>query len=175
MFKKILIINPPAFSPKPYIEEEYIFMAPYVLASNLRCQHIDCQIYNFIEEKTELCGYENDRIERIAKCGNFTNELISKPVRYIGKHEKFYIEYLKAYKPNEVWISSFFTYNWQATKFVADLTREFNPLIKIKIGGIYPTLCYKHAKEKLRVSVLIMKMAIKGFCTCILGLCPGHL
>lgn len=147
--KRILVVNPPAFTPKPYIEREAVFMGPYVLASNLCQNGYDCRVFDFITEKSYLDGWENNRIERTAKCGNYKNEFISKHVYYLGKNEKFYIDYLKAYKPNEVYISSNFTYNWQATQFVAQLTREFNPLIKISIGGIYVNLCLEHAKNNI--------------------------
>ena len=149
--KKILIVNPPVFTPKPYYESDLISMAPYVLASHLKHQGRECHVFDFIEDRSRLCGHQNDRTHRVAQCGNFKDELISKPIRYVGRHEKFYIEYLKGYNPTEVWISSLFTYNWEASKFVTDLTRNFNKDIYIKLGGVYASLCCEHAKNNIDI------------------------
>ena len=151
MSKRILVVNPPSFAIKPIAESEMIFAAPYAIASDLKSRGIDCQLFDFIEEKPDLDGHDSNRIDGVQRCGNFENELISKHVYYVGKNPKHYINFLKAYHPDEVWISVLFTYNWQAARLVADLTREFNPLIKIRLGGAYATLCTDHAKQNVGV------------------------
>jgi len=124
-------------------------MAPYVTASYLKRAGEDCQIYDFVNDELTFNGWTDIRIEDVGRCGNFENEHISKRIYYIGRHEKFYIQYLSVYKPTEVWISCLFTYNWKAAKFVADLTRQYDPNIKIKIGGVYATLCPDHARQNI--------------------------
>lgn len=157
MKSRILVVNPPSYAVRPIVEQEYIYMAPYVLASDLKAKGVECQVFDFIAEKLELNGWgDNLRIDRVEKCGNFDNEFISKHVYFVGKRERNYVDYLKAYKPNEVWISVLYTYNWQAAQFVAGITREFNPLIKIRVGGTYVTLCPEHAKANIDADEFII-------------------
>ena len=147
MSKKILIVNPPVFTPKPWNNVENGSMAPYVLESFLKANGEEVALFDFLTERRELDGWEDVRVERVAKVGNYDEEHLSKRVYYAGVNERHYIDYLKAYKPDEIWISCLFTFYWQGVKLVYDITKDFNPLIKIRLGGNYPTLCPDHARE----------------------------
>lgn len=149
MSKRILVVNPPSFVVKPIVEAELIYTAPYAIASSLKQQGVDCQVFDFVEEKPKFNGHNHNRIDGVLRCGNFDNELISKHVYYVGKDPQHYLNFLKAYRPDEVWISVLFTYNWKAAKLVADLTKEFNDLITIRLGGVYATLCQDHARDNI--------------------------
>jgi radical SAM superfamily enzyme YgiQ (UPF0313 family) len=146
MREKILVVNPPVLSPRPLPAMEGL-MGPYVLTSYLREKGKDAEIFDFIQEPRRLDGFEDVRVSSVKRCGNFEEERLSKRIYQIGLSEEKYINFLRAYKPNEVWISCLFTFYWQGAKIVYDLTREFNPLIKIKLGGAYPTLATEHAIE----------------------------
>lgn len=146
MREKILIVSPPIFSPKP-LHNAAGHMGVYVLATHLKKLGKEVQIYDFLSEKMELDGFTDDRIEGIQKCGNFENEQLSKRIYYIGSSEAKFTNFLRAYKPTNVWISCLFTFYWQGAKMVYDAVREFNPLIQIDIGGVYTQLCEKHAWE----------------------------
>jgi radical SAM superfamily enzyme YgiQ (UPF0313 family) len=122
-------------------------MGPYAFASELKSQGLDVAMFDFITERRGLDGWTNVRVERVAKVGNFEAERLSKRVYYIGANERHYIKYLKAYKPDTVLISCLFTFYWEGAKLVYDVTREFDPDIRIYVGGNYPTLCYEHARE----------------------------
>jgi len=147
MRKKILIINPPVFTPKPWNNVENGSMGPYVLTSFLKTKDEEVALFDFLTERRGLDGWEDVRVERVAKVGNYEEEHLSKRIYYAGVSERYYVDYLKAYKPDEVWISCLFTFYWQGAKLVYDVTKEFNPLIKIRLGGNYPTLCPDHAKD----------------------------
>lgn len=144
MRKKILIVNPPVFTPKPWNNVENGSMGPYVLASYLRAQGKEVALFDFLTERRGLDGWEDVRVERVAKVGNYEEEHLSKRIYYMGVNERHYIDYLKAYMPDDVWISCLFTFYWQGAKLVYDITREINPAVKISIGGNYPTLCPGH-------------------------------
>ena len=146
MRKKILIVSPPLFSPKP-LPNISGFMAAYVITSYLRSKGKEAEVYDFIQGGRRLDGFEDERIEGMQKCGNFECEHLSKRIYYVGNEEQKYINYLRAYRPNEVWISCLFTFYWQGAKLVYDITHDFNPLIKIKLGGAYPTLSREHAAQ----------------------------
>lgn len=149
MCKKILIVNPPVFTPKPWNNVENGSMGPYVLASVLKREGHDVRVFDFVSERRALDGWEDVRVERVAKVGNYEEEHLSKRIYYMGVNERRYIDYLKAYKPEEVMISCLFTFYWQGAKLVYDITRDFNPLIKVLIGGNYPALSPLHALKWL--------------------------
>jgi len=144
MRKKILVVNPPVLSPMPLAAMEGL-MGPYVLASRLRAEGRNADIFDFIQEPRQLDGFRDIRVEGVKKCGNFEEERFSKRIYYQGLSEEKYINFLKAYKPHEVRISALFTFYWQGAKIVYELTREFNSLIKIRLGGAYPLLTTEHA------------------------------
>ncbi|MDD5422982.1 MAG: radical SAM protein [Candidatus Omnitrophica bacterium] len=147
MHKKILIVNPPVFTPKPWNNVENGSMGSYVLASYLRASGEDVALFDFLTERRGLDGWEDVRVERVAKVGNYEEEHLQKCIYYVGASEGHYVDYLKAYKPDEVWISCLFTFYWEGAKRVYYATMEFNPFIKIKLGGNYSTLCSDHARK----------------------------
>ena len=146
MREKILVVNHPVLSPRPLPAMEGL-MGPYVLASYLRHKGMEVDVFDFIQEPRALDGFEDVRVTGVKECGNFEREHLSKRIYENGLPGEKYTNFLRAYKPNEVWISSLFTFYWQGAKIVYDLTKEFNPLVKIKLGGAYPTLATEHAIE----------------------------
>lgn len=54
------------------------------------------------------------------------------------------------YMPDEVWITSIMTYWWESTVDSIEMFKRLYPGIKIRIGGIYPTLAPEHLQYKLR-------------------------
>jgi len=154
--KKILIVNPPVFTPKPWNSVENGSMGPYVLASYLRANGEEVALFDFLTGRRGLDGWEDVKVERVARAGNYLEEHLQKRIYYAGASERHYIDYLKAYKPDEVWVSCLFTFYWEGVKFVYDATRDFNPLIKIKLGGNYPTLCPSHARENFPCADIVV-------------------
>ena len=153
--KKILVVNPPILSPKPFDRARFTALAPYLIVSHLRKTE-DCQIYDFVLDKPTLdCTGDGIRIVDTYPCGNFENESISKHIYRLGTSEKEYIEFLTKYDPTEVWISSLCTFNWKSVQRVAEITKTFNKSIEIVLGGVYPTLCYDHAKENIQADRIV--------------------
>jgi radical SAM superfamily enzyme YgiQ (UPF0313 family) len=54
------------------------------------------------------------------------------------------------YEPQEVWITSIMTYWWESTVDSVKMFKRVYPGVKVRIGGIYPTLAPEHLKNKLR-------------------------
>ena len=77
MREKILVVNPPVLSPRPLPAMEGL-MGPYVLASYLREEGKDTEVFDFIQEPRRLDGFEDVRVSGVKKCGNFEEERISK-------------------------------------------------------------------------------------------------
>jgi hypothetical protein len=149
MSKKILVVNPPIFTPKPWNNAECSPMGPYVLASGLKRQDIDCALFDFLTERRELDGWTDVRVESVAKVGNYEREHLLKRIYYMGVNERHYTEYLEAYDPDAVLISCLFTFYWQGAKLVYDLTKEYDPRITVFIGGNYPKLCWGHMTDHI--------------------------
>ena len=99
--KRILIVNPPVFTPKPWNSADCSPMGPYVLASGLRRREVDCALFDFLTERRDLDGWTDVRVESVAKVGNYEHEHLLKRIYYIGVNERRYIEYLHAYNPEE--------------------------------------------------------------------------
>lgn len=80
-------------------------------------------------------------------CGNYEEEHISKFQCYYGKPlQAIKNEMAKAPKPDEVWIGSGLTYHWETTAELSQIAQQMFPGTRVRVGGIYPTLCYDHAK-----------------------------
>lgn len=86
------------------------------------------------------------RVVRHAPCGNFASERRTKPVYHVGLTWGELEERLSlARSPDEVWISSIFTWSWQTTHRAVELVRKVHPRAHVRLGGIYPTLCPEKA------------------------------
>ena len=155
--KRILIVNPPLFVPKPH-PSSLMTRDPYILASNLKNRGKEVRVFDFVDDWPGLCDAYGivSRGFRNAQCGNFHNEGIMKQVWHLGRREEQYHDILKQYHPDLVYISNEFFYNWHAIKFVVNETKKINRKVKIVLGGVYATLCPEHAKENTGVDEVIV-------------------
>ena len=81
-------------------------------------------------------------------------------------------------KPEEVWIGGMFTYHNKPVKKIVNICREAVPGIKVRIGGIYPTLALEDAKESKADEIFSGKypgLREKGIDYEILGYNPGYM
>lgn len=82
------------------------------------------------------------------KCGNYEQDHVSKFQCYYGKPLTLIKnEMASAPKPDEVWIGSGLTYHWETTADAVHLAQAMFPGVRVRVGGIYPTLCYDHAQR----------------------------
>jgi len=161
--RKVLVVNPPVFTPKPWNSADCSPMGPYVMASGLRHKEMDCALFDFLMERRELDGWTDVRVESVAKVGNYEHERLLKRIYYIGVNERRYIEYLEAYDPDAVFISCLFTFYWQGAKLVYDLTKEFDPNITIFIGSNYPELCEDHKCDHMPDAAVLIGELVNKF------------
>lgn len=87
-------------------------------------------------------------IVRSATCGNNESEFtMTKALKYYGKpHAQIKSEMLKAPKPDEIWVGSGLTYHYETSWDLVQMAKEMFPGVRVRMGGIYPTLCPDHAK-----------------------------
>jgi radical SAM superfamily enzyme YgiQ (UPF0313 family) len=56
------------------------------------------------------------------------------------------------YRPVELWVTSVMTYWWESTRDVVAAAQRVFGDIRVRLGGIYPTLASWHAEKKLGLS-----------------------
>jgi len=80
------------------------------------------------------CGRPEDPVKKI-------QNYYGKPMRLIRN------EMAQATSPDEIWIGSGLTYHWQSTAELVEVARQMYPDVRVRIGGIYPSLCGDHARR----------------------------
>jgi radical SAM superfamily enzyme YgiQ (UPF0313 family) len=84
---------------------------------------------------------------------------------YVGADKRVFREYLASKKPDKIWISCGLTYTYKGAVEVIDICKEIYPDVEVVLGGIYPTLCYDHARENTRADTIV-KGDYVDFSTC---------
>jgi len=80
---------------------------------------------------------------------------ITKRIWHFGMQWEEIRQRMKAFEPpDEVWISSIMTYWWESTRDMVALVRSIFPRATILVGGLYPTLAPKHARDRLGADVI---------------------
>ena len=151
--RRVLLFNPPQYCVEDALRiwslayEANFPLAPLRFSSMLKASGVDVEfldafnVHPNTEASYRLLSGE-DRLVRRAPCGNDSREGVFKPVYHVGMLWEELAERLSRMKPpDEVWVSSIFTWSWQSTHRAVDLLRRGFPRAQIRLGGIYPTLC----------------------------------
>jgi hypothetical protein len=81
------------------------------------------------------------------KCGNYEQDGISKFRSYYGRSlPDIRNDMARAPSPDEVWIGSGLTYHWETTSELVEIAQGMFPSTRVRVGGIYPSLCGDHAR-----------------------------
>ncbi len=89
-----------------------------------------------------------DNVVRTAPCGRDGDEPKARAVYRLGLSRDDLVARLRRVDPppDEVFISSTFTWTWPTTHEAVALCRETFPDARVVLGGVYPTLCPDHAR-----------------------------
>ncbi len=89
-----------------------------------------------------------DNVVRTAPCGADGSEPQARAVYRMGLSRDELVARLRRVHPppDEVFISSTFTWTWPTTHEAVALCRETFPGAWVALGGVYPTLCPDHAR-----------------------------
>lgn len=154
--KKALLINPYIHDFKLY--DEWMkplglyYVADYLCKNNVEIKYINCMM-------REHSSLKNTKLQRKKKygTGNFYHTEIEKPIIYNSFPRKYKrygipIEIFRKDIKNIgdidfIMITSYMTYWYRGLFETINIVREFYPNKPIFLGGIYPTLCYEHAKK----------------------------
>ena len=157
--KKALVIVPPLENPAMAVMD-YAFdfvtnfpLAALKLVSLYRNRGYEVHLLDAFNLGPDIMQrktfFRRDRVRRLAPCGNYENEGIARPVFRIGLTPDEIRRRLDAL-PNdvdEVAISSIFTYCWPTSWEMVELSKERFPSARVRLGGIYPSLCPEHARQ----------------------------
>jgi uncharacterized radical SAM superfamily protein len=80
------------------------------------------------------------------QCGNYDEEHVSKWQNYYGRPLTAIRNAMAAApSPDEVWVGSGMTYQWETTAEIVEIAQQMFPSVRVRVGGIYPSLCREHA------------------------------
>ena len=154
--KKAILLHPPIYDIQywAYWAQPHglLKVATWLKNHDYSVRLLDCLA---TDKKREV----SSTIKRRADVGN-----IKRIVKHYGwPLEKLEYELLKHadqkneefFYPDEIWVTSIMTYWWESTKDVIQLIEKVfsatgNPVPRILVGGIYPTLYPEHADLYLR-------------------------
>lgn len=184
--KKILLINPPTYEVIPDYSNFNLYdfasqptgllkIGAYLKKKGYAVDFIDCGTIEIEKLIRVLKARNNNRnnakydldLLKIKKkimmgrrrCGNYKREKETAPVYHCGISYKAFAKKLKEKgKPNEIYVTSCFTYHWEPVHEVIKICKEIYPDVPITLGGIYATLCPEHAKRSLADKVFIGEM-----------------
>lgn len=113
-------------------------------------RRLDLPIYNYKDQKYPQMEYSHMRRtgEYVSRFGRICDRF------YLGADKAIFIEFLSKRKPDRIWVSSSLTYHYKGTVDCIDWCKEVYPDVPVHLGGIYPTLCYEHAKANTKADVV---------------------
>jgi radical SAM superfamily enzyme YgiQ (UPF0313 family) len=156
--KKILLINPPRYEIVPdYFDKgmkEFMLSAFFpagLLRAGTYFRRQGCKVSMINAAGTIRYGKAAAHtLVGKRRVGNFKGRPIYNPLYYIGMPLKEFKKRLQMHeRPDEVYITSFFTYHWESVHEVIRICKEVFPSAKVVMGGIYPSLCPQHAGTSL--------------------------
>jgi len=156
MRRKALLINPGYYEAGDYGSS---YMPPmgllkigrYLKNKGVDTSYLDCSIplRMNLNNQTLKEFYTRAPFVKWAKCGNYENEGVIKPVKYYGMPFEIIKEKIYKANPTEIWLGSGLTYYWEAVRDVAEICKKVFPNVPLLLGGIYPTLYPDHANNNI--------------------------
>jgi radical SAM superfamily enzyme YgiQ (UPF0313 family) len=163
--RKALLINPPVYDTQYWerwsLPHGLLKVATYLKESGYETRLIDCLLP---DEK----GHLRKKVREVVEIGAVRRSPIKTEKERLGANQRYIYSFGKDIEdlekdfrqgllfengyietPDEVWITSIMTYWWESTRDVIALIKRYFPKVKVRLGGIYPTLAPEHAKQKL--------------------------
>ncbi len=158
MARSILLLHPPVQAVS--LPQLYNYAEPYPygllkLGTLLkRAGHgvrlIDMMEYGHLEGSFVRDWPSNCTLHSMKHAGNNRVKDSIKPSYLLGKSMDWLRSRLQeSERPDEIWVSSCLTYNWETTHEAIQVCKEIWPETQIKLGGNYPTLEPEWANKSL--------------------------
>lgn len=155
---KALLINPYIYDFAAYnfwsTPLGLLYLGSVLRKNNIDIKLIDC--LDVIEEKRKADGRAPFIKEKVRKPESLKG--IRKNLRRYGiSREKLDEELSHVESPDLILITSIMTYWYTGARDALEIARKRFPSSKIVLGGIYPSLCYEHAKVAMEGADLIVR------------------
>lgn len=109
---------------------------------------IDCGLPPRVDQSSDrLKERHHGKPVKMLPCGHWQGEGIWKTQMYYGQPMTAIRNAMAQQRPDEIWVGSGLTYHWETTAELVQIAREMFPSTRIRVGGIYPTLCPDHARR----------------------------
>jgi radical SAM superfamily enzyme YgiQ (UPF0313 family) len=155
---KALLINPYIYDFAAYnfwsTPIGLLYLGSVLRRNNIDIKLIDC--LDVVEEKRKADG-RAPYIKEKAKKPESLNGIRKNLKRYGISREKLDEKLSHIESPDLILITSIMTYWYTGAKDALEIAKKRFPSSKIVLGGIYPTLCYEHAKMSMEKANLIVK------------------
>ncbi len=163
----ILLINPPVYDFAAYD----LWAKPLgllYLSSILKQQNIDVSVFDYMDRNHDICTGNSPAPEyvfprsgsNIYGCGHYIKKEITKPaaIKNIKRKyfrfgipeqqaEDFFVNLKNTKSPDMIIIGSIMTYWYSGVSEAAGILKKIFPNVPIILGGVYATLCERHAKN----------------------------
>jgi radical SAM superfamily enzyme YgiQ (UPF0313 family) len=159
MYRRLsaLLINPYIYDVSAYgfwsAPLGLLYMGAILRKAGLRVSLLDCLTEQ--EEKRKEDGRAPFVKERVENPGS-AKGLPKKFKRYGMSREEVRSRLTVMEKPDVVLITCVMTYWYPGAAEIVKLVRDVFPSSLIAVGGIYPTLCYEHAKKEMTGATIIV-------------------
>ncbi|MCL5773310.1 MAG: radical SAM protein [Firmicutes bacterium] len=167
----ILLINPPAVDFKAYD----LWLKPLGLLSIgkvLRDRGYKVKLFDFLDRLHPAVRDFGRKWGKPSGGGKFYYEEIEKPEIFRDIPRKFkrygvplpvFKEELKKFSPPSlILVTTLFTYWYSGAVEVIKILRGTFPKSPVVLGGIYPSICYNHAKEKSGADFVFQQQNFPG-------------
>lgn len=184
MPKKYLLINPPRYEVVPeYFNVDIVAQHTYLPAALLRMG----SYFKSLGDKVSLINCFPTKPGLVVpfymigkrRCGNFKDKEVFSPLYHFGiTYEDFTKKLMLEEIPDEIYVTSFFTYQWEAVHQIIRICKEVFPTTRVTLGGIYPTLSPRHAETSLADAVYSGEFPVSNICRLdldLLGDVPSHI
>ncbi|OPY80658.1 MAG: (Dimethylallyl)adenosine tRNA methylthiotransferase MiaB [Syntrophorhabdus sp. PtaU1.Bin153] len=155
--QKALLINPYIYDFAAYSFWSsplgLLYMGSVLRRNGFQIGLVDCM--EVVEEKRKADGrapFVKEKVETVSGSGQ-----VARRLKRYGISPESLVEKLSHMEPPDlILITSIMTYWYRGTHEVLGIARKIFPRAKIVLGGIYPSLCYEHALQRMTDADLIV-------------------
>lgn len=178
--KKILLINPPRYGIWPeYLNDTNVRSHKFVAFFPAGLLRIGSYFRDNGHKVSMINGGGHIRYGVSAahyligkrRVGSFKDKEIYSPLYHVGMtFEDFKRKLQLQERPDEIYVTSFFTYQWETVHEVIKICKEVFPSAQVILGGIYPTLCPDHARTSQADVIHVGELKASNHCRLALDL-----
>jgi radical SAM superfamily enzyme YgiQ (UPF0313 family) len=155
MGRKFVFVNPPVQVVSQWQLLQYPEPYPYglnKLGTLLKKQGhsvrlIDMMEYDHYDPEFIANWSGRCRVYSHKRAGSRAVTDVVRPSRLLGRDMGYLrTELARAGRPDEIWVTACLTFNWETAHEAIGVCKEVFPDVKVRFGGIYPTLLPQHAR-----------------------------